>query len=141
LLLDPTNGLSTSSAPKYVRSPFTASPTSRSVLLRVLRFAARMGFKIEQRTQEWFDLAIERNLQQTIAPEDAGGELRAVAREERPSVVLKAWEERDLLVTISPVLAKKHPSYDAIGRLMKVREDLFTAGFVRVSLPRCCSPF
>jgi hypothetical protein len=95
-----------------------------------------MGFKIEQRTQEWFDLAIERNLQQTIAPEDAGGELRAVAREERPSVVLKAWEEHDLLDAVNPVLAKKHPAYDAIGRLMKVREDLFTAGF----RPRLAAP-
>jgi hypothetical protein len=34
------------------------------------------------------------------------------------------------------VLAKKHPAYDAIGRLMKVREDLFTAGF----RPRLAAP-
>src|SRR5947199_7616577 len=129
LLLDPTNGLSDIERAE-VRALTIHSFTNQPVrLLRVLRFAARMGFKIEQRTQEWFDLAIERNLQQTIAPEDAGGELRAVAREERPSVVLKAWEERDLLEAINPVLAKKHPAYDAIGRLMKVREDLFTAGF------------
>src|SRR3989442_1496758 len=105
---------------------FTNQPVR---LLRVLRFAARMGFKIEQRTQEWFDLAIERDLQRTIEPEGAGSELRAVAREERPSVVLKAWEEHDLLDAVSPVLAKKHPDYEAISRLMKVREDLFTAGF------------
>ena len=52
-----------------------------------------------------------------------------MAREERPIVVLKAWEEADLLEVINPVLAKKHPDYDAINRLMKVREDLFTAGF------------
>jgi hypothetical protein len=87
-----------------------------------------MGFKIEQRTQEWFDLAIERGLHRTIEPEDAGGELRALGREERPNVVLKAWEEHDLMEAVSPVLAKKHPGYDAITRLMKVREDLFTAG-------------
>src|SRR5213079_3043315 len=87
---------------------FTNQPVR---LLRVLRYAARMGFKIEQRTQEWFDLAIERNLQETIAPEDAGDELRALAREERPAVVLKAWEEHDLLEAVNPVLAKKHPSY------------------------------
>src|SRR5438094_780646 len=92
---------------------FTNQPVR---LLRVLRYAARMGFKIEQRTQEWFDLAIERNLQETIAPEDAGDELRALAREERPAVVLKAWEEHDLLEAVNPVLAKKHPSYDAIAR-------------------------
>jgi len=59
-------------------------------LLRVLRFSSRMGFKLEARTQECFDLAIERELHKTITPEDAGGELRAVAREERPPVVLKA---------------------------------------------------
>ena len=136
LLLDPTNGLSDIERAE-VRALTIHSFTNQPVrLLRVLRFAARMGFKIEQRTQEWFDLAIERNLQHTIAPEDAGGELRAVAREERPSVVLKAWEERDLLEAINPVLAKKHPAYDAIGRLMKVREDLFTAGF----RPRLAAP-
>jgi tRNA nucleotidyltransferase/poly(A) polymerase len=136
LLLDPTNGLSDIERAE-VRALTIHSFTNQPVrLLRVLRFAARMGFKIEQRTQEWFDLAIERNLQQTITPEDAGGELRAVAREERPSVVLKAWEEHDLLEAVNPVLAKKHPAYDAIGRLMKVREDLFTAGF----RPRLAAP-
>src|SRR3989441_9178471 len=136
LLLDPTNGLSDIERAE-VRALTIHSFTNQPVrLLRVLRYAARMGFKIEQRTQEWFDLAIERNLQETIAPEDAGYELRAVAREERPAVVLKAWEEHDLLEAVNPVLAKKHPSYDAIGRLMKVREDLFTAGF----RPRLAAP-
>ncbi len=136
LLLDPTNGLSDIERAE-VRALTIHSFTNQPVrLLRLLRFAARMGFKIEQRTQEWFDLAIERNLQDTIAPEDAGGELRAVAREERPSVVLKAWEEHDLLQAVNPVLAKKHPAYDAIGRLMKVREDMFTAGFrPRLAVP------
>jgi tRNA nucleotidyltransferase (CCA-adding enzyme) len=136
LLLDPTNGLSDIERAE-VRALTIHSFTNQPVrLLRVLRFAARMGFKIEQRTQEWFDLAIERKLQETITPEDAGGELRAVAREERPSVVLKAWEEHDLLEAVNPVLAKKHPAYDAIGRLMKVREDMFTAGF----RPRLAAP-
>jgi len=136
LLLDPTNGLSDIERAE-VRALTIHSFTNQPVrLLRVLRYAARMGFKTEQRTQEWFDLAIERNLQETIAPEDAGDELRALAREERPAVVLKAWEEHDLLEAVSPVLAKKHPSYDAISRLIKVREDLFTAGF----RPRLAAP-
>jgi len=136
LLLDPTNGLSDIERAE-VRALTIHSFTNQPVrLLRVLRFAARMGFKIEQRTQEWFDLAIERDLQRAIEPEGAGSELRAVAREERPSVVLKAWEEHDLLEAVSPVLAKKHPDYEAISRLMKVREDLFTAGF----RPRLATP-
>jgi tRNA nucleotidyltransferase (CCA-adding enzyme) len=104
--------------------------------LRVLRFAARMGFKLEQRTQEWFDLAIERDLQHTITPEDAGAELRALAREENPAAILKSWEEHDLMETVHPVLAKKHPDYDSINRLSKVRDDLFMAGL----RPRLATP-
>src|ERR1700681_16455 len=136
LLLDPTNGLSDIERGE-VRALTIHSFTNQPVrLLRVLRFSSRMGFKLEQRTQEWFDLAIERELHKTIAPEDAGEELRALAREERPTVVLKAWEQHDLLEAVNPNLAKRHPDYDAITKLMKVREDLFTAGF----RPRLASP-
>ena len=136
LLLDPTNGLSDIERAE-VRALTIHSFTNQPVrLLRVLRVSARMGFKIEQRTQEWFDLALERELQHTIEPEDAGSEVRAVAREERPTVVLKTWEEHKLLSAISVILAKKHPDYEAINRLMKVREDLFTAGF----RPRLATP-
>ena len=136
LLLDPTNGLSDIEHGE-VRALSIHSFTNQPVrLLRLLRFAARMGFKVEQRTQEWFDLAIERNLHHSIEPQDAGTELHAVGREERPTVVLKAWEEAKLLEVINPVLAKKHPDYEAINRLMKIREDLFTAGF----RPRLATP-
>jgi tRNA nucleotidyltransferase (CCA-adding enzyme) len=136
LLLDPTNGLSDIEHGE-VRALTIHSFTNQPVrLLRLLRFAARMGFKPEARTQEWFELAIERDLHHTITPEDAGGELRAVAREERPSVVLKSWEQHDLLEALNPNLAKRHPDYEAINRLMKAREDLFTAGF----RPRLATP-
>ncbi len=136
LLLDPTNGLSDIERAE-VRALSIHSFTNQPVrLLRLLRFSARMGFKVEQRTQEWFDLAIERKLHTSIELEDAGTELRAVAKEERPIVVLKAWEEHKLLEVVNPVLAKKHPDYEAINRVMKVREDLFTAGF----RPRLATP-
>jgi tRNA nucleotidyltransferase/poly(A) polymerase len=136
LLLDPTNGLSDIERGE-VRALTIHSFTNQPVrLLRVLRFSSRMGFKLEARTQEWFDLAIERELHKTISSEDAGGELRAVAREERPTVVLKAWEQHDLLEAVNSNMAKRHPDYDAVARLMKVREDMFTAGF----RPRLATP-
>jgi tRNA nucleotidyltransferase/poly(A) polymerase len=136
LLLDPTNGLSDIERAE-VRALTIHSFTNQPVrLLRVLRFAARMGFKLEQRTQEWFDLAIERDLQHTITEEDAGAELRSLAREENPTAILKSWEEHDLLETVHAVLAKKHPDYDAINRLNKVRDDLFMAGL----RPRLATP-
>lgn len=136
LLLDPTNGLSDIERAEVRALTIHSFTNQPGRLLRVLRYAARMGFKVEARTQEWFDLAIERGLQNTITPEDAGAELRAVAKEERPGVVLKAWEEHDLLEVVNPVLAKKHPDYDAINRLSKVRDDLMMAGLrPRLAVP------
>jgi tRNA nucleotidyltransferase (CCA-adding enzyme) len=136
LLLDPTNGLSDIEHGE-VRALTIHSFTNQPVrLLRALRLAARMGFKLEARTQEWFNLAIERELQLTITPEDAGEELRSLSREERPHLVLKEWEENDLLELVHPNIAKKHPGYDAINRLIKVRDDLFMAGF----RPRLATP-
>jgi tRNA nucleotidyltransferase (CCA-adding enzyme) len=136
LLLDPTNGLSDIERGEVRALTIHSFTNQPARLLRVLRFAARMGFKVEQRTQEWFDLAIERELHHTIEAEDAGAELREAAREERPTVVLKAWEEHDLMEAVSPVLAKKHADYEAIARLVKVREDLMMAGL----RPRLAAP-
>ena len=136
LLLDPTNGLSDIERAEVRALTIHSFTNQPGRLLRVLRYAARMGFKVEARTQEWFDLAIERGLQNAIPPEDAGAELRAVAKEERPGVVLKAWEEQDLLEVVNPVVAKKHPDYDAINRLSKVRDDLMMAGLrPRLAVP------
>ncbi len=136
LLLDPTNGLSDIEHGE-VRALTIHSFTNQPVrLLRALRLAARMGFKLEARTQEWFNLAIERELQLSITPEDSGEELRSLSREERPHLVLKEWEENDLMEYFSPTIAKKHPGYDAINRLIKVRDDLFMAGF----RPRLATP-
>ncbi len=136
LLLDPTNGLSDIEHGE-VRALTIHSFTNQPVrLLRALRMAARMGYKLESRTQEWFNLAMERELHHTITPEDAGEELRALAKEERPHLTLKAWEENKLLERVHPLLDKKHPDYDAINRVIKVRDDLFMAGF----RPRLATP-
>jgi tRNA nucleotidyltransferase (CCA-adding enzyme) len=136
LLLDPTNGLSDIEHGE-VRALTIHSFTNQPVrLIRALRVAARMGYKLESRTQEWFNLAMERELHNTITPEDAGDELRALAKEERPHLTLKEWEENNLLERVHPLLDKKHPDYEAINRVIKVRDDLFMAGF----RPRLATP-
>ena len=136
LLLDPTNGLSDIERAE-VRALTIHSFTNQPVrLLRVLRYAARMGFKLEQRTQEWLELAMERDLHHSITPDDAGDELRGAAKEEQPTGTLKSWEEHDLMEIVHPVLAKKKPDYEAINRLSKVRDDLMMAGL----RPRLATP-
>ena len=60
LLLDPTNGLADLEN-REVRALSIHSFTNQPVrLLRAIRYAARMEFKLESRTEEWFKLALER---------------------------------------------------------------------------------
>lgn len=128
LLLDPTNGLADLER-REIRALSIHSFTNQPVrLLRALRYEARMGFKIETRTKDWFNLALERELQHTISNEDAGGELRQVTREEKPAATLKAWESHGLMGVVHPLLEKRHPDYDAIGRIVRVREDTVSSG-------------
>ena len=128
LLLDPTNGLADLER-REVRALSIHSFTNQPVrLLRAVRFAARMGFKIEQRTGEWMELAFARGLDKSITSDDAGAELGDIAREEKPTVILKAWETRGLLTAIHPQLAKRHPDYEAIARLSRAREELLSVG-------------
>ncbi len=129
LLLDPTNGLADLEKHE-VRALSIHSFTNQPVrLLRALRYCARMGSKMEQRTAEWFALALERGLHENIPGEDVGSEVRQLAREDKPVVILKAWEARGLLAAIHPQLVRRHPHYDALQRLVRVRDDMVGAGY------------
>jgi len=136
LLLDPTNGLSDIERGEIRALTIHSFTNQPARLLRVLRYAARMGFKLEQRTQEWLELAMERDLHHSITPEDAGEELRALAKEEQPTGTLKSWEEHKLMEVVHLLLAKKKPDYEAINQLSKVRDDLMMAGL----RPRLATP-
>ena len=128
LLLDPTNGLADLEG-REVRALSIHSFTNQPVrLLRAIRYGARMDFKLESRTEDWFKLALERKLHETIAPGEAGAELRQLGREDKPVQILKGWESRGLLEAISPQLAKRHPHYEMLARILRARDDLAAAG-------------
>jgi tRNA nucleotidyltransferase (CCA-adding enzyme) len=128
LLLDPTNGLADLEK-QEVRALSIHSFTNQPVrMMRLVRYCARMGFKMESRTSDWFALALERELHRAIPPEDVGAEFRQLTREEKPAAILKAWENNGLVAAIHPQLARRHPHYDAIQRLVRVRDDMVAAG-------------
>ena len=128
LLLDPTNGLADLEKHEVRALSIHAFTNQPARLGRILRFCARMGFKMEPRTVEWFELALERGLQETIPGSDLGEEVRQLGREDNPVAVLKAWESRGLLGIIHPNLARRRPDYDSLSRLAKVRESMLAAG-------------
>ncbi len=136
LLLDPTNGLADIERREVRALSIHCFTNQPGRLLRILRYAARLDFKIESRTQDWFDLAIERGLDKQIPVADVGRELRAVGNEEHPAATIKAWEARGLLGAIHPQLAKKHPDYEGLGRLGRAADQITAAGLrVRLFAP------
>jgi tRNA nucleotidyltransferase/poly(A) polymerase len=135
LLLDPMNGLADLER-QEVRALSIHAFTNQPIrLMRILRYAARMGFKIEQRTQEWFDLAVERGLRENLSSADVGEEFRALTREDMPVATLKVWESHGLLAAIHPQLQKRKPDYESLNKLARVRINLYSAG-IRPRLSR-----
>jgi tRNA nucleotidyltransferase (CCA-adding enzyme) len=128
LLLDPTNGLADLEK-QEVRALSIHAFTNQPIrLMRILRYTARMGFKMEPRTQEWFELAMERGLQQNLDGAAVGNEIRSLAREDIPVAALKQWESHGLLGAVHPHLQKRKPDYESLNKLAKVRSNLYGAG-------------
>jgi len=127
LLLDPTNGLADIEK-REVRVLTMHSFTNQPIrLLRILRYCARLGFKMEARTAEWFALALERKLYESFDAEEVGMELRQLAREEKSAAVLKLWETRGLLGVVHARFAKRRPDYEGLAKLANVREAMLGA--------------
>src|SRR3984893_13379974 len=109
MLLDPMNGLADLEKQEVRALSIHAFTNQPILLLRILRYCARMSFKMESRTQEWFDLAIERGLHQNLEGATVGAELRALSREDNPAVTLKQWESHNLLASVHPQLQRRKP--------------------------------
>ena len=128
LLLDPTNGLADLEK-QEVRALSIHAFTNQPIrLMRILRYCARMGFKMESRTLEWFDLAMERGLNQTLEGAAVGNEVRSLSREDSPVAALKLWESHELLAAIHPQLQRRRPDYDRLNKLARVRTNLYATG-------------
>lgn len=128
LLLDPTNGLADLER-QEVRALSIHAFTNQPIrLMRILRYSARMGFNMESRTKEWFDLAIERGLNANFEGAEVGNELRAVARDDNPVAALKLWESHELLEAIHPKLQRRKPDYDSLNKLARVRGNYLAVG-------------
>ncbi len=140
LVLDPTNGLADLETNHEVRALSIHSFTNQPVrLLRILRYCARMSFKMEPRTEDWFQLALERKLHENIPGEAVGDEVRQLAHEDRAAAILKAWEAHNLMGAVHEQLARRRPDYDGFGGLARVRENMMAAG-MRIASEEALAP-
>jgi tRNA nucleotidyltransferase (CCA-adding enzyme) len=98
-------------------------------LFRLVRFASRLGYRPEGRTQELFDAALERNYQRYVSTEALGQEVEQIAREENVIPVLKILAEKGLLEVVHPALQKRKPDYDGLAKFQRYHQQAEATGY------------
>ncbi len=121
LMVDPTNGASDLER-KELRAISNYSLYDDPIrILRLIRFKARMGFDVHERTMLQFHNARQAGMEKYIPARALYTELRHLALEPSPSEVLKALEEFKLLQLFSPGLTGPKLNPGAFAKLAKAK--------------------
>ncbi len=120
LLLDPTNGVADIERRElralYSRS-FLDDP---SRIYRLLRLSLRLGFKPEERTEYWLELALQNRVWESMEPEQQGRELRAILQEENSGRILKLMAQRRMLAGLDRKVGSSRIAYDRFEKIRSV---------------------
>ncbi len=114
---------------------FVDDPTR---LLRMVRYASRLRFGVERRTERLAASAREGGALNTVSGARIGAELRLLARESDPVLALEALHRHRLDVAIDPSLGQRDPalSRDALALLGdRGRGDLLALGLAMQGVP------
>ncbi len=104
LIRDPMNGQSDLEN-RFVRVCYSSAFFDEPIrLVRAIRFCRRLSFQIEERTQGYFNNAVEEGFHKTLTPEDWHGELRLLSEDNEPSEVLRDLENAKLLPVLLETL-------------------------------------
>jgi tRNA nucleotidyltransferase (CCA-adding enzyme) len=123
LLLDPTNG-----AGDIERHEIRALQ-SRGFLddpvriYRLLRLGMRFDFNPDERTQRWFDAALEEGAWERLDADQQARELAGILHEDQPGRVLKMLSDRKLLGGLDQKLASVNLPYDRFARVRNVLQN------------------
>ncbi len=127
LLIDPTNGQSDLEHKELraVHSRVFYDDPAR--LLRLLRFRARFGHGIEERTRQQYENALLEGVEKLIPARKLFEELIQVAQEANPGAVLQAFSDEKLLGLFLPSGTGQKLNVAGFSRLLKAR-NLIPAG-------------
>lgn len=121
LLIDPTNGAGDIER-KELRavSPYALSDDPVR-LLRLIRFRARLGFAVEERTWQQFLNARESGVQKLIPARLLFHELHHITLEPNPGDVIAALDQEKLLTLFSPALTGAKINLPAFQKLAQAK--------------------
>jgi tRNA nucleotidyltransferase/poly(A) polymerase len=122
LLIDPTNGIGDIER-KELRTihnySFYDDPAR---MVRLIRFKARLGYAIDERTRAHYENAREAEMLGKITGEALGAELRKMAEEPNAGDLIEGLEQEKLLELYLPALAGLKTNLPAFQKLQKARQ-------------------
>jgi tRNA nucleotidyltransferase/poly(A) polymerase len=120
LLLDPMNGLADIERHELRAISTYGFYDDPSRLLRLVRFMARFGFKVEERTELQFANAREAEVEKLIPAKMLGEELKRIAVEDNSAEIIRGLEERNLLTLFSPALTGPKVNHAGLAKFEKI---------------------
>ena len=91
-------------------------------MLRLIRFKARLGYAIDERTRAHYENAREAEMLGKITTEALGAELRKMAEEPNAGDLIEGLEQEKLLDLYSPALTGPKTNLPAFQKLQKARQ-------------------
>lgn len=122
LPIDPTNGVGDIERKELRTTHNYSFYDDPSRLVRLLRFKARLGFTIDERTKAHFENAREAGMLERISSESLGSELRAIAAEMNIADIIQALADEKLLELYSPALTGAKLNMPLLVKLQKARQ-------------------
>ena len=124
LLLDPANGLGDLSNKELRALSNYGLYDDPSRILRMVRLRVRLGFTIAERTQSQYQNVREAQLEAKIPAAAWEHELQQTANDPLAGDILKAFEEENLLQSVSPALSGPKLNLLGFQKLQKARQSL-----------------
>jgi tRNA nucleotidyltransferase (CCA-adding enzyme) len=122
LLIDPTNGIGDIER-KELRTihnySFYDDPAR---MVRLIRFKARLGYAIDERTRAHYENAREAEMLDKITTEALGAELRKIAEEPNIGDLMEGLEQEKLLELYSTALSGPKLNLPTFQKLQKARQ-------------------
>ena len=122
LLLDPNNGVGDIEHHEIRTVSNYTLYDDPSRIIRLIRFKARLGYTIAERTQSQYENAREAELETKIPPEALGDELRNIAEDPNAGEILKALEDEKLLELYLPGFTGAKLNLGCFAKLQKSRQ-------------------
>ena len=122
LLLDPNNGLGDIEHREIRAVSNYTLYDDPSRIIRLIRFKARLGYAIAERTQSQYENAREAQLETKISAEALGAELRHIAEDPNAGEILKTLEEEKLIGLYLPALSGPKLNLAGFTKLQKARQ-------------------